>query len=333
MCGIIGYTGSKKAMPVLMRGLKLLEYGATIARASHWDRRALSRPIRRPASWPSSSRSCPAPPRETAGIGHTRWATHGGPTDLNAHPHVGSSGRVSIAHNGIIDNHAALRRELEAEGVAFASETDSEVIAQLIEYELRNRADAGPEAAVVAALARLQGTFGLAILFAAYPGLVVGARNGSPLVLGIGEGSASSPWTPRPSAARRGRRCSFATARSPCCAPAPGRRGTSARARPERGAEPRRGRPPGRARREPRLAAQGDTRRAGRRRQGPWQRRAPAQGPRHGQARRPRHGAPRAVGPRAGGPLRHGLGPARGHDRSAAPRGLGSNALRRPRRL
>ena len=188
MCGIIGYTGSKKAMPVLMRGLKLLEYRGYDSSGISLGSKGALKTYKKAGKLAELESILPGSSRETAGIGHTRWATHGGPTDLNAHPHVGSSGRVSIAHNGIIDNHAALRRELEAEGVAFASETDSEVIAQLIEYELRNRADAGPEAAVVAALARLQGTFGLAILFAAYPGLVVGARNGSPLVLGIGEG-------------------------------------------------------------------------------------------------------------------------------------------------
>ncbi|MDP3179951.1 MAG: glutamine--fructose-6-phosphate transaminase (isomerizing), partial [Spirochaetaceae bacterium] len=131
----------------------------------------------------------PAQAKETAGIGHTRWATHGAPTDANAHPHLGARGKVSVVHNGIIDNHVALRRELEAEGVAFASETDSEVIAQLVERELAQRPSEGPEGAVAAALGRLQGTFGLAFLFADHPGLVIGARNGSPLVVGVGDGT------------------------------------------------------------------------------------------------------------------------------------------------
>jgi glucosamine--fructose-6-phosphate aminotransferase (isomerizing) len=188
MCGIIGYTGQKKALPVLLRGLKLLEYrgydssGLTLGSAGRL------RTYKKAGKLSELEAALPAAPKETAGIGHTRWATHGGPSDLNAHPHVGSSGKVSIVHNGIIDNHAALRRELEAKGRAFASETDSEVIAQLVEAELEASPEGGPESAVVSALARLQGTFGLAMLFADSPGLVVGARNGSPLVLGIGEG-------------------------------------------------------------------------------------------------------------------------------------------------
>jgi glucosamine--fructose-6-phosphate aminotransferase (isomerizing) len=188
MCGIIGYTGSKKAMPVLLRGLKLLEYRGYDSSGVSLGDKGKIRTYKKAGKLAELEAVLPASSRETAGIGHTRWATHGAPTDLNAHPHVGSTGRVSIAHNGIIDNHAVLRRELEAKGVGFASETDSEVIAQLVESALKDGADAGPEAAVLSALARLEGTFGLAILFADYPGLVVGARNGSPLVLGIGEG-------------------------------------------------------------------------------------------------------------------------------------------------
>jgi glucosamine--fructose-6-phosphate aminotransferase (isomerizing) len=188
MCGIIGYTGSKKAMPVLLRGLKLLEYRGYDSSGLSLGSKGQIKTYKKAGKLSELEAILPATPKETAGIGHTRWATHGAPTDINAHPHVSSLGRVSIAHNGIIDNHAALRRELEAKGIAFASETDSEVIAQLVESELDVKSEAGPEAAVVRALARLQGTFGLAMLFADYPGLVVGARNGSPLVLGIGEG-------------------------------------------------------------------------------------------------------------------------------------------------
>jgi glucosamine--fructose-6-phosphate aminotransferase (isomerizing) len=188
MCGIIGYTGPKSAMPVLLRGLKLLEYRGYDSSGISLGTKGRLRTYKKAGKLAELEAVLPSSSRETAGIGHTRWATHGRPTDLNAHPHLGSRGRVAIVHNGIIDNHAALRRELEAEGLAFASETDSEVIAQLVESELRAHSEAGPEAAVVSALARLQGTFGLAMLFADYPGLVVGARNGSPLVLGIGEG-------------------------------------------------------------------------------------------------------------------------------------------------
>jgi glutamine---fructose-6-phosphate transaminase (isomerizing) len=188
MCGIIGYSGRKKALPILMRGLKLLEYRGYDSSGVSLGSKGQIRTYKKAGKLVELESILPADPKESSGIGHTRWATHGAPTDANAHPHVGSKGKVSVVHNGIIDNHAALRRELESGGVAFASETDTEVVAQLIEAELSAHPEAGPEAAVVSALARLQGTFGLAILFADYPGLVVGARNGSPLVVGIGEG-------------------------------------------------------------------------------------------------------------------------------------------------
>jgi glucosamine--fructose-6-phosphate aminotransferase (isomerizing) len=188
MCGIIGYTGKRKALPILLRGLKLLEYRGYDSTGISLGAKGQIKTYKKAGKLAELEAILPADAKETAGIGHTRWATHGGPTDANAHPHVGARGRVSVVHNGIIDNHAALRRELESGGVSFASETDTEVIAQLIERELAAHPEAGPEAAVVSALARVQGTFGLAMLFADYPGLVVGARNGSPLVLGIGEG-------------------------------------------------------------------------------------------------------------------------------------------------
>jgi glutamine---fructose-6-phosphate transaminase (isomerizing) len=188
MCGIIGYTGAKKAMPILLRGLKLLEYRGYDSSGVSLGSKGSIRTYKKAGKLGELESLLPAGAKETAGIGHTRWATHGGPTDANAHPHAGARGKVSVVHNGIIDNYAALRRELEAEGVAFASDTDTEAIAQLVEALLAKSPGAGPEAAVVAALARLQGTFGLAILFADYPGLIVGARNGSPLVIGVGEG-------------------------------------------------------------------------------------------------------------------------------------------------
>ena len=188
MCGIIGYTGKKKALPILLRGLKLLEYRGYDSSGVSLGSKGQIRTFKKAGKLAELESILPADAKECVGIGHTRWATHGGPTDVNAHPHVGSRGLVSVVHNGIIDNHASLRRELEAEGIVFASETDTEVIAQLVEAELARDPAAGPEAAVVSALARVQGTFGLAMLFADYPGLIVGARNGSPLVLGIGEG-------------------------------------------------------------------------------------------------------------------------------------------------
>jgi len=188
MCGIIGYTGREKALPVLLRGLKLLEYRGYDSSGLSLGSQGRIRTFKKAGKLSELEPVLPTAAKETAGIGHTRWATHGRPTDANAHPHLGSRGRVAVAHNGIIDNHAALRAELEAGGVAFASETDTEVIAQLVEAALAQAPTAGPEAAVVSAVGRLQGTFGVAVLFADYPGLVVGARSGSPLVVGIGEG-------------------------------------------------------------------------------------------------------------------------------------------------
>jgi glucosamine--fructose-6-phosphate aminotransferase (isomerizing) len=188
MCGIIGYTGHQRALPVLIRGLKLLEYRGYDSSGVSLGEKGRIRTFKKAGKLSELETILPASAKESSGIGHTRWATHGGPTDRNAHPHVGSLGKVAIVHNGIIDNHAALRCEIEAKGITFASETDSEVVAQLIERCLVEAPEKGPEAAVVAALSRVQGTFGLGIIFADFPGLVIGARNGSPLVVGIGEG-------------------------------------------------------------------------------------------------------------------------------------------------
>jgi len=120
------------------------------------------------------------------GIGHTRWATHGGVNDANAHPQVSASGKVAVVHNGIIDNYSALKKKLLDQGVKFCSDTDTEVIAQLAGRFLD--AGNGPEEAVRETLRLIQGTYGLVFVFAEHPGLIIGARNGSPLVVGVGEG-------------------------------------------------------------------------------------------------------------------------------------------------
>src|SRR5262249_37936849 len=119
------------------------------------------------------------------GISHTRWATHGPATDGNAHPHVGGDGAVAVVHNGVIENYAALKRQLESEGVVFKSATDPEVIAQLIARQLD---DCDLVEAVGRTLSLLKGTYGLAVVSPRYPGQIVGARLGSPLVVGVGEG-------------------------------------------------------------------------------------------------------------------------------------------------
>jgi glutamine---fructose-6-phosphate transaminase (isomerizing) len=206
MCGIVGYTGGHEAAPVLVAGLRRLEYrGYDSAGVATLDRDRLF--VRKKAGrvrvLEETLDAEPAP--GACGISHTRWATHGPATDRNAHPHTGGRGRpvVAVVHNGVIENHAALRRELEAQGFAFASQTDTEVIAHLVARELGDGADLF--AAVQRALPRLEGTYGLAAISPRCPGQVVGARLGSPLVVGIGEGEhliASDPVAIAPHTAR-----------------------------------------------------------------------------------------------------------------------------------
>ena len=124
-----------------------------------------------------------APLFGTTGVGHTRWATHGAPTETNAHPH--GTARVSVVHNGIIENHAALREELEAAGQVFETETDTETVVQLVDLNLRRGMD--PVAAAQATFARLEGAYALAMVFAGHHGLMVGAQHGAPLAVGYGE--------------------------------------------------------------------------------------------------------------------------------------------------
>src|SRR5205807_37841 len=184
MCGIIGYAGHKEAEGLLVEGLRRLEYrgydsaGVVTLTGSklHLRKRAgriqdLARLLR---DWPAPG---------TIGISHTRWATHGPATDANAHPHIGGDGLVAVVHNGVIENYTALKRQLQAEGVVFHSDTDTEVIAQLIAKNLNGDL----VEAVRKALAQVKGTYGLAVISPRFPDLVVGARLGSPLVLGIGE--------------------------------------------------------------------------------------------------------------------------------------------------
>ena len=187
MCGIIGYTGPRKALPLLLQGLHLLEYRGYDSAGIALTNEGSIKVYKKEGKLENLESVLPAVSAAKAGIGHTRWATHGVVSDKNAHPHLGSKGRVAVAHNGILDNWAELRGELETAGVAFTSDTDSEVIAQLIERELETR---NPTDAVIAALKRVSGTYGIAVTFADKPDLVIGARNGSPLAIGIGDGEA-----------------------------------------------------------------------------------------------------------------------------------------------
>jgi glucosamine--fructose-6-phosphate aminotransferase (isomerizing) len=184
MCGIVGYTGTRAAEPILLEGLSRLEYRgydsaglATLADSDLCIRKSAGRI----ANLGRLLSKQPAP--GTAGISHTRWATHGGATDQNAHPHVGGNGVVAVVHNGVIENYSLLKRQLEAEGFVFKSETDTEVIAHLIAKYL----DDDLVDAVRQAIVHLKGTYGLAVLSPRFPGLLVGARLGSPLVIGLGE--------------------------------------------------------------------------------------------------------------------------------------------------
>jgi glucosamine--fructose-6-phosphate aminotransferase (isomerizing) len=185
MCGIVGYVGDKDAGRVLMEGLKRLEYrGYDSAGIATINGQGLD--IRR-CKGKLYALECELRERPTTGaigIGHTRWATHGRPSEQNAHPH--RVGDVAVAHNGIIENYAALKKELIAAGSVFASETDTEVIAHLLDLYLRQGADF--ETALRRTMGRLQGTYAIVALSAREPGLLLAAKAASPLILGLGEG-------------------------------------------------------------------------------------------------------------------------------------------------
>ena len=188
MCGIVGYVGEKPAQGVVIEGLRRLEYrgydsagialvdGGTISS----DKRAgkLANLEKAIADTPLAA--------STTGIGHTRWATHGAPNDTNAHPHLGQTGRVALVHNGIIENFARLREELERDGHELRSETDTEVAAHLLEAEVSGGADL--TTAMQTVCRRLEGAFTLVAVDAQDPSRVVAARRNSPLVVGLGEG-------------------------------------------------------------------------------------------------------------------------------------------------
>lgn len=189
MCGIIGYTGPKRAARILLEGLKRLEYrgydSAGIAVNEDLENKDVPFTVyKRTGKIVQLRDIVPKELPGICGIGHTRWATHGGVTDSNAHPHCSSDGRIAIVHNGIIENYTTLKEMLIKEGFTFVSETDSEVIAHLIAYVY----EGDLETAVKAAVSYLKGTYGIACMHKAEPGRIVGARNGSPLVVGVGDG-------------------------------------------------------------------------------------------------------------------------------------------------
>ena len=184
MCGIVGYIGQNEALPVLIGGLKKLEYrgydssGVALIEDGKIETVRASGKI---AALEDKLKNKPL--HGHVGIAHTRWATHGAPTEQNAHPHQSFDGKISIVHNGIIENYAILKKKLQAEGVEFKSETDTEVVAHLIARYYKGNL----KEAVLKAISKIEGTFGLAVICKDEPGTLIGARRGSPLILGIGQ--------------------------------------------------------------------------------------------------------------------------------------------------
>ncbi len=184
MCGIIGYTGNKNAPKILVDALKRLEYrGYDSAGISFKENGSLT-VIKKKGKIKDLAKIVPEGLEATYGIGHTRWATHGVVNDTNAHPHLDCQGNIALAHNGIIENYNSLKEILISEGHTFKSETDSEVIVHLIEKYYNGDL----ERAIKEAISVIKGTYGIVCIHNNEPGKIVGARNGSPLVLGIGEG-------------------------------------------------------------------------------------------------------------------------------------------------
>ena len=192
MCGIVGYTGPRDVSPILLDGLARLEYrgydsagiAVRVADGTIQIRKTQGKLKKLVDSLNGDT------PRGVLGIGHTRWATHGAPNDINAHPHTDCTGNLALVHNGIVENYAELKSELAAHGHRFGSETDTEVIAHLIESELGDRT--GSAVALIdatrRALARLRGAYSIVLMDARVPDLLIGARHFSPLIVGLGEG-------------------------------------------------------------------------------------------------------------------------------------------------
>jgi glucosamine--fructose-6-phosphate aminotransferase (isomerizing) len=190
MCGIVAYLGDKEAQPLLLEGLRRLEYrgydssGMAVLNGNGLE---IMKKVGRIAQLEGGLASHPL--HGTLGICHTRWATHGKPTNLNAHPHTDASGKLAIVHNGVIENYGVLKKKLSEKGYSFKTETDTEVLAVLIGFHfdtLDAATDNRLELAVMEALREVTGTYGLVAIHQDQPGVMVGARRGSPLVLGIG---------------------------------------------------------------------------------------------------------------------------------------------------
>src|ERR1041385_4848749 len=185
MCGISGYIGPKDVVPVLIDGLRRLEYrgydsaGVAVVRNGCIElRRSAGKLARLEEAIPTN------PVDGEYGIGHTRWATHGRPTEENAHPHRDCTGRIVVVHNGIIENYLELKTQLQKEGHVFVTETDTEIVAHLVEREMKHD---GLENAVRRALLHMRGLFALVLISADDPNKIVTVRNGPPIVVGLGD--------------------------------------------------------------------------------------------------------------------------------------------------
>ena len=188
MCGIVGYTGSRDAYPILLKGLKRLEYrGYDSAGIALWQEGNLQ-VYKKKGRVADLEESLPGQPLQgNLGIGHTRWATHGEPSDRNAHPHVSQKGTLTMIHNGIIENYASIKQELVSKGYTFQSDTDTEVLLNFIE-EIREQNNCDLEEALRIALRRIVGAYCILLLSSDDPSTILAARKGSPLVIGIGKG-------------------------------------------------------------------------------------------------------------------------------------------------
>src|SRR3954469_10233288 len=183
MCGIVGYVGAQQAAPLLLEGLSRLEHRGYDSAGGGLLGGTGIKVAKKAGRVRDLADGLPKRFAGRTGIGHTRWATHGPANDVNAHPHTNASGKVAVVHNGIVDNAATLRHRLTDEGVELVSDTDTEVFAHLV---ARSTADT-LEGKVVEALGSVEGTYGLAVMHADFPDRIVVARNGSPLLVGVGE--------------------------------------------------------------------------------------------------------------------------------------------------
>ena len=184
MCGIIGYCGPRAASDVLLAGLKRLEYRGYDSAGISVGHNSSLQIFKKEGKIRVLRDAVPEGVEGEWGIGHTRWATHGGVNDINAHPHLDCTGKIAICHNGIIENYIGLKEKLINEGHGFKSDTDSEVIAHLVETFYKGDL----EVAVKSAVSLLKGTYGILVMHSDHPDLIIGARNGSPMVLGLGNG-------------------------------------------------------------------------------------------------------------------------------------------------